>query len=118
MKQFSLILLCFCFKISFSQNLAKLNLKDSCIITGGVMSVADFKKVCKVCPEGMKKVTGYLISHTVNHMAVDFPLKNGRWNSSFIKNPGMGTILVIENIKGLDAKGKTVTAPQMVIGLK
>lgn len=118
MKKFGLILICFCFKISFAQNPVKLNLKDSCIISGGVLTVADFKKVCKVCPEGIKKVTNYTISHTVNHMAVDFPLKNGRWNSSFIKNPGMGTILVIENIKGLDAKGKTVTVPTMVIGLK
>ncbi|MBK7668467.1 MAG: hypothetical protein IPJ32_14695 [Sphingobacteriaceae bacterium] len=118
MKKFSLIVICFCFKISFAQNPAKLNLKDSCIVSGGVLMVADFKKVCKVCPEGMKKVTSYSISYIENHMSIAFPLKNNRWNSSFLKNAKLGTMLVIEDIKGVGANGKPVTAPIMTIGLK
>lgn len=101
-----------------SQNPAKLNLKDSCIMSGGVLSVSDYKKVCKVCPTGMKKVNSFIISHSVNYVAVNFPLKNNRWNPSFIKNPGLGTIITIENIKGIDMKGKPMTIEMMTIGLK
>lgn len=101
-----------------SQNLAKLNLKDSCIMSGGVLSVADYKKICKVCPTGMKKVNSFSIYHSVNHVAVPFPLKNNRWNPSFIKNPQLGTIITIEEIKGIDIKGKPMTIEMMTIGLK
>lgn len=109
--------LLFCFTLR-AQNPAKLNLKDSCIMSGGVLSVADYKKVCKVCPAGMKKVISFSISHSVNYVAVGFPLKNNRWNPSFIKNPGLGTIITIEDIKGIDMKGKPMTIEMMTIGLK
>jgi hypothetical protein len=118
MKQFGLILICFCFKISFAQNPAKINLKDSCVISGGVMAVSDFKKVCKVCPPGMKKVNSYSIAYLENHVEVFFPLKNNRWNSSFLKNARMGTFIIIEDIKGIDDKGKQITAGPITIGLK
>lgn len=118
MKKFSLILVCFCFKLSFSQNPAKLNLKDSCIISGGVLMVADFKKVCKVCPPGMKKVTSYSISYVENHLSIPFPLKNNRWNSSFVKNPRLGVIVLIDDIKGIGADGKPLFIPNITIGLK
>ncbi|MBP7808886.1 MAG: hypothetical protein KA163_06310 [Bacteroidia bacterium] len=118
MKKISLVIICFCFKISLAQNPVKLNLKDSCIMSGGVMLVADFKKVCKVCPPGMKKVTSYSISYVENHLSVAFPLKNNRWNSSFLKNPKLGTLLVIEDIIGIGVDGKPYTAPMITIGLK
>lgn len=118
MKQLGLILICFCFKISIAQNPAKINFKDSCIISRGVISVADFKKVCKVCPPGMKKVTSFMISEIVNHTSLYFPLKNNRWNSSFVKNPKLGTLIVIEEIKGIGTDGKPMTSPNITIGLK
>ncbi len=104
--------------MSLAQNPAKLNLKDSCIISGGVLLVADFKKVCKVCPEGMKKVTSYSIGYVENHLSIPFPLKNNRWNSSFLKNPRLGVIVLIEDIKGIGTNGKPLTAPNITIGLK
>lgn len=100
-----------------AQKLAKFNLKDSCVISGGVMAVADFKKVCKVCPAGMKKVTSYSVAYLENHVEVFFPLKNGRWNSSFLKNAKKGTFIVIDDIKGIDDKGKQTTVQAITLGL-
>ena len=119
MKYFvTLAVLLFC-KISFGQIImAKINLKDSCIISGGVIKMTDFKRICKICPPDVKTVNSFLISYPVNPpLYMELPCKGNRWKSSeIIKYAKPGVTFIFEEINGIHLVpncpiGMTATAP-------
>ncbi len=115
----TLSVLLFC-KISFGQNMAKINLKDSCIISGGVINLKDFKGLCKICPPGVKKVDSYIFSYTINPpLYLEVICKTNRFNPYFfLKHAVPGRTFMIEEIKATGADGKTLNLKPIYIGFK
>ncbi len=115
----TLSLLLFC-KISFGQNMAKINLKDSCIISGGVIALTDFKKLCKICPPGVTKVNSYVISYPVNPpLYMELPCNKNRWNpKDLIKYAKPGLTFIIEEIDANNSFGQKLNMKKILIGFK
>jgi hypothetical protein len=106
--------------ISFGQKMASINLKDSCIGSGGIVSVTDFKKICKICPPNVKKVISFTISYSTNApIYMDMLCKGNRYNAkAVIPAAKPGAVIMIENIIAIDLKGNQVEVPHVTLGFK
>ena len=111
------ILLC---STTFGQKLAKLNLKDSCIMSGGIIAMSDFKKLCKICPPEAKKITAFNISYPINAPFYgDHAGKGNRYDSKFLLQYAKpSAIMVIDNIKATGADGRYIQVQRMTLGFK
>ena len=114
---FTTLLIC---NIGFCQNMAKINLKDSCIISGGVIKMADFKRICKICPPDVKTVNSFLISYPVNPpLYMELPCKGNRWKSSeIIKYAKPGVTFIFEEINATAKNGTRSNINRLLIGFK
>lgn len=120
MKQVLILTAFFICSISFSQKLAQVNYKDSCLITGGIIKMSDLKKICKVCPQGAKKVSGFILSYTQNpplYLEQIYPAN--RWDPKFLmKYAKPGLTFMLEEIKAYGADGKLLPVNRFIIGFK
>lgn len=100
--------------------MAKINKKDSCIISGGVINLKDFKGLCKICPPGVKKVNSFIFSYTINPpLYLEYICNTNRFNPLFfLKYAAPGRTFMIEEIKAVDATGKPVNLKPIYIGFK
>ncbi len=105
---------------TFGQKMAKLNLKDSCIMSGGIITMSDFKKLCKICPPEAKKVVSFHVSYPINAPFYgDLPGKGNRYDSKFLNQYAKpGSAMVIENINVIDASGKQIELQRWTLGFK
>jgi hypothetical protein len=106
--------------ISFGQKMASINLKDSCIMSGGIIKINDFKRLCKICPQGVKKVISFNVSYPLSPPIYgELPCKGNRYNASIvIPSAQVGKVIAIDNIKAIGMDGKPVEVPQMTLGFK
>lgn len=104
----------------FGQHDAKINLKDSCILSGGIIAVKDFKRLCKVCIPEAKKINSMLISYTENPpLYLDLRTKGNRWDPAFLsKFAKPGRTFMIEEINAIGHDGKPVNIKPFIIGFK
>lgn len=107
------------YNVSFGQKIAAINLKDSCIMSGGIIKLADFKKLCKICPPNVKKVVSFNVSYPLNPPVYGkLFCKGNRYNTSIVvPSTRAGNVIVIENIKAIGMDGKPVDVPDMTLGI-
>lgn len=105
---------------TFGQKMAKLNLKDSCIMSSGIITMSDFKKLCKICPPEAKKILSFNVSYPINAPFYgDHAGKGNRYDGKFLLQYAKpGAIMVIDNIKATNAAGKKLEVPRMTLGFK
>ena len=105
---------------SFAQNMAKINLKDSCIMSGGIIAIKDFKRLCKICLPEAKKINSLLISYPENPpLYLEFRCKGNRWDPAFIsKYAKPGLTFIFEEINAIGKDGKPLTVKPFIIGFK
>jgi hypothetical protein len=120
MRSLFVLTILFIYNFSFGQKAAIINLKDSCIASGGIISVADFKRLCKICPPNIKKVESFTISYSTNPpIYMDLLCKGNRYNAKVVIPAAKpGAVVMIENILAYDLKGNKVEVPHMTIGFK
>jgi hypothetical protein len=115
----ALTALFFC-KISFSQNPAQINLKDSCILTGGIIKLTDFKKLCKICPPNVQKVISFNVSYPLSPPIYgELPCKGNRYNMSVVvPSAKVGNVVSINAIKAIGKDGKPIEVRDITLGFK
>lgn len=115
----TLTVIFFC-KICFSQKMAQINLKDSCIMSGGIIKLTDFKKLCKICPPNAQKVESFHVSYPMAPPVYgELECKGNRYNTKIVVSSAKaGNVVVIENIKATGKDGKPVEVPAMTLGFK
>lgn len=120
MKQVLILLLFLICSIGFSQNMAKINYKDSCIMSGGLIKMSDLNKICKVCPTGTKKISGFILSYTQTPPLYLEQIYNGnRFDPKLvIQYAKPGLTFMFEEIKAINIDGKPVQLNRMLIGFK
>ncbi len=120
MKRFTTLSLLLFFKITFSQNMAKINLKDSCIMTGGIIALSDFKKLCKICPPGVPKINSFIISYPVNPpLYMELRCNTNHWKpADIIKYAKPGVTFIIEEIDATNSFGQKLNMKHILIGFK
>ncbi len=121
MKKFLLVLAVFLIcNISFSQKMAQINLKDSCIISGGIIEIKHFKKLCKVCLPEAKKINSFVISYPENPpLYMELICKSNRWDPAFLsKKAKPGLTFMIEEINATGKDGKPLNVKPLIIGFR
>ena len=89
-------------------------------MSGGIITMSDFKKLCKICPPEAKKVLSFNVSYPINAPFYgDHPGKGNRYDPKFLLQFAKpGTAMVIENINATGADGKKIEVQRMTIGFK
>src|SRR5437868_10797157 len=122
MKHFLTLLVFFICNSTIGQklNFAKLNLKDSCIISGGVIEMKDLKKICKICPPETKKVNSFIISYTETPpLYLELICTKNHWDLNFlVKKAVPDRTFMIEEIKAVGINGQALPVKTMFIGFK
>lgn len=120
MKRLLIPAIFFTFNICSAQKLAEVNYKDSCLITGGIIKMTDLGKICKVCPKGAKKVSGFIFSYTQNPpLYLEQIYSGNRWDPKFLKKYAKpGLTFMIEEIQAFGADGKRLPVNRFTIGFK
>jgi hypothetical protein len=100
--------------------MAQINLKDSCIMSGGIIELKHFKRLCKVCFPEAKKINSFVISYPENPpMYMELRCSGNRWNPALIFNKAKpGRTFIFEEINAIGHDGKPLNFKPIIIGFK
>lgn len=89
-------------------------------MSGGIIKLADFKKLCKICPPNVQKVISFHVSYPLAPPVYgEMPCKGNRYDAKIIvPSAKAGNVIVIESIKAIGKDGKPIEVPQMTLGFK
>jgi hypothetical protein len=116
MKNYFLLVLVWIYLPTFSQEVLRVNFKDSCIIRSVKLSRKDFLAMKRLCPPELSKVNSCIVSVTLGGQLKEFML-NEIWDPKLFKNVAPGNKIYFTNIKGNDATGKDGKAADIVISI-
>src|SRR5215216_5251387 len=108
MKQLFILTAFLISSLGFSQKLAQINLKDSCIMSGGIIEMKHFKRLCKLCLPEAKKINSFVISYPeIQPIYMELRCNSNRWDPAFlIKKAKPGYTFMIEEINAIGHNGK------------
>lgn len=123
-KSFSLLLILFCFivKQGVSQDSLVAKFNGNCLISGGSISLADYKKLKTICPPKLTKVIRFKRIHqpkgTQRKNAYPVYFEGNVETLQIFPDAKSGDIVIIEEIIGLGPDKKRAVAEGMVLIIK
>src|ERR1044071_5650791 len=106
MKHALLFISCFLLKFSFSQEVFRISLEDSCIISDVTLNKTDFKHMARLCPKGLDKVKSYVLSFNIGSEHKEIYVSQNSIDHELLKNLRPGSKIYFEDIKGLSPEGR------------
>ena len=104
---FFFVMVCSC-SILYSQEVIKVSIHDSCIITNVKITKADLALLRGICPPTLKKVTTYTIRIVGNGFVESLIVKGNKWDNKVntkISKLTAGNKLIVDKIIGINHKG-------------
>ena len=89
-------------------------------MSGGIIEIKHFKRLCKLCLPEAKKVNSFIISYTETPpLYLELICKGNRWDAAFIsKKAKPGLTFMIEEVKAIGKDGKPLNFKPIIIGFK
>ena len=116
MKFFYCIIIVFICIQSYSQEVIKINYKDSCIVSSCSIKKDDLRNIKWICPQGVTKVISFITTYKQGDNVVEYKVP-GNWMSAlknYDKMP-VGTKIYCSQIKGDTKDGTIVSVPDIII---
>lgn len=119
----SILLVCFCMTKTFSQNDSlKAKFSGNCLISGGTISLSDYKNLKIICPPKLTKVIHFKRIHqpkgTQRKNGYPTYFEGNVESLTIFPDVKSGDIVVIDEIIGLGPDKKRATSEGMVLIIK